>query len=457
MKGTGRDGAAVLRAASRILLPGGRTAAPGGLLVSGGTVRAAGPLAEVERLAPSGTRRIDLPGSVLLPGLVNAHVHLQMAPLPGTGGGPRHFPAGGSGAGDPFTGWLLSVIGWRRTAAPDSFSANLAAAAAESIASGTTAAGEISGPDLAAYGTTAMRLRVFVEGIGFSPAAADGAERAVREGVEKIASLSREGGRVVPGVSPHAPYTVSGGLLRRLGAVAAAAELPLQIHLAESGAERSFLADGSGPLAERLYPAVGLDVSWFRGIGTALPEWLRAAGIVRPGLSVVHNVHLRPEEAEELARGGASFVLCPRSNRNLGNGAPDVALFLDRGYVTALGTDGRASVETLSLWDEMRAALPLYRGEADGAGAAKLLLRAATEGGAKALDLPCGALAPGRAADFLAADDPGGEGEAFFLRLVERTGAAEVRHVFVDGEEAVPAEAAPAEVPAGSGGTEGGT
>ena len=149
----------------------------------------------------------------------------------------------------------------------------------------------------------------------------------------------------------------------------------------------------------------------------------------------MHNVHLSRPEIDELRAGGASFVLCTRSNAAHRNGTPDVTHFVDAGIPFALGTDSLGSVACLDLWDEMRQAAALYRGNLSGEEVSRTLFRAATENGARVLGLPSGTLFPGKPADFAAVDDPGGEdvGPAI-VRLVERGEAKGVRLTVIAGE-----------------------
>jgi cytosine/adenosine deaminase-related metal-dependent hydrolase len=150
-------------------------------------------------------------------------------------------------------------------------------------------------------------------------------------------------------------------------------------------------------------------------------EYLEQAELLRDGLLLVHNVHLSREEAGALRGGGARFVLCPRSNAALGNGAPDVTHFVDTGIPFALGTDSLGSVPDLNVWEEMRAVRSLYRGRLTEAELCRVVFRAATEYGAAALRLPGGSLRAGGAADFIVAVNPAGEGDAAIRNLVERT------------------------------------
>jgi len=419
----------VVYVASRLVAQADATFSPGAVAVSDGTVLLAGPKADVLRAAPASFPRMEFPGAAIVPGLVNAHVHLQIPRFTDVAGLPLPTPAS-------FVDWILRVIAWRLGAAPASLAENFRAAAAEALSFGTTTVGEIAGPDLPSYDGCPLRARVFAEGIGFAPHVAPEVLALVGAAIDRLEKISAENPLVRAGVSPHTLYTVGEGLLRSLAELAAAKRLPACLHLAESTAERTFLSDGGGEIASRLYPAVGKDVSWFRGLGRTIPAYLAEAGLLREGVLLVHTVHLARPEIDALRAGGACFVLCPRSNAAHGNGAPDVTHFVDAKIPFALGTDSLGSVPDLSPWEEMRAAGELYRGKKKDAVLCRELFRACTEHGTAALGLPGGILAPGEPADFAIVDDPGGDGDRFFRGLLEKTGRANVRLTVVAGQSA---------------------
>lgn len=418
-------GAAVLYTASRVVISATEIVSPGALLVRDGIVVASGRLVDVAKVAPAGALRIDWLGTAIVPGLVNAHTHLQIPSLPSDSS---------DGAEADFVDWLLNILAWRKSAAPESFAENAMRAALEAASFGTTAVGEIGGPDPSGYGGVPLRGRLFAEGIGFTPEQeADGfaAVTTALSAFDRIAELSE--GRLSTGVSPHTLYTVGDRLLRRMSALAADRRLPSVLHLAEHEAERAFLDDGTGLVATRLYKTIGRDVSFFHGLRGDLVGHLRETGLLGPSLSVVHAVHLSHDEIDTLHAAGVRFILCPRSNAGHGNGVPDVAHFVDKGIPFALGTDSLASVPDLDLFSEARAAAAVYDGELDGKSLGRVLLAAMTANGSAALSLPGGTLNVGEPADFVVIDDPGGADDAFAERMIERSTKNEVRRTVVAG------------------------
>ena len=415
--------------ASQLVVDAGTIFSPGAVAVADGNVLLTGPKADVLRAAPAGFPRMEFPGAAIVPGLVNAHAHLQIPRFTDTVGTPLPIPPS-------FVDWILQLIAWRLGATPASLAGNFRAAAAGALSFGTTTVGEIAGPELPAYAVCPLRARVFAEGIGFAPHVAAEVLALVGAAIERLEEISAGNPLVQAGVSPHTLFTVGEGLLRSLAEFAAGKELPVCLHLAESPQEMEFLAGGRGEIASRLYPSVGKDVSWFRGLGRTIPAVLAGAGLLREGVLLAHNVHLSRPEIDALRAGGARFVLCPRSNAAHGNGAPDVTHFVDAKIPFALGTDSLGSVPDLSPWEEMRAARSLYRGRKRDAALCRELFRAGTEHGAAALGLPGGILAPGEPADFTVVDDPGGTGDRFYRELLEKTSGANVRLTVVAGRPA---------------------
>jgi len=414
--------------ASRLVADADTVSSPGAVAVENGVIVAVGSSKDVEKDAPARFDRVDLPGLAILPGIVNAHTHLSIPRFPGREKDTAPSPPS-------FVEWILRVIEWRQNAPPGEFAENVENASREAFSGGTTSVGEIGGPDVSAYASIPLRARVFAEGVGFLPEAAGIVLSIVEETVARIGGFAQEGGKVCPGISPHTLYTVGPDLLRDLGALGARLGVPVAVHLAESEAEMDFLASGEGEVSARLYPAVGMDVSFFRGIGASIPSYLRTAGILKEGLILVHTVHLSRGDIDDLRAGGAAFVLCPRSNAAHRNGSPDVTFFVDKGIPFGLGTDSLGSVPSLDMWEEMRAAAGLYRGSLPGEELSRSLFCAATENGARALDLTAGRLAPGAPADFVAIDDPSRRSGSWeFSRLVDRARADGVRLTVLGGE-----------------------
>jgi cytosine/adenosine deaminase-related metal-dependent hydrolase len=192
--------------------------------------------------------------------------------------------------------------------------------------------------------------------------------------------------------APHAPYSAGPELLRRIFAAAAASGHATSIHVAEDEDELALLRDGSGRWPAVL-TALGVDPRT-RVPGQTPVAYLASLGAFageRPPL-LVHMVHAGDEDRRIARDGGATVVLCPRSNLHIGGRLPDVAALLDDGVSIAIGTDSLASTPDLSLWGEL-ATLAAHFPAVTGA----RWLDAATRGGARALGLPAlGTFTPGK-------------------------------------------------------------
>jgi aminodeoxyfutalosine deaminase len=331
----------------------------------------------------------DLGPGVLLPGLVNAHCHLELSHLAG------RLPKGGG-----FVAWVEALVGSRGGDGDGIVRARAAEAIRSMEDGGTVAVGDVSNAlvHLDLLGGSRLESVVFLELLAWDPARA----QATLEWAD--GRLSALAGSLAPNVrlrlAAHAPYSVSpalfAGLLSRHG--------PAAMHLAESSDESQFLATGEGEwpgfLERRGLGHVAFDPPGLSAVG-----YTDGLGALRPGLVAAHCVQVDGADRVLLARRGVHVALCPRSNRNLGVGLAPVPKLLAAGVRLCLGTDSLASVESLDLLEDA-ALLHRQFPQIDPAA----IVRMATAGGAEALDLPdLGTIAPGRRAALAfaeAADTP---------------------------------------------------
>ncbi len=381
-------------------LRAGRVAVEGGRIVWVGRAGEADePRAPVRDLGPG----------VLLPGLVNAHCHLELSHLAGRVPFDRGFVA-----------WVEALVAERQSADAE----DVRAAALRAIhlleERGTAAVGDVSNTlaHLDALSGSRLDAAVFVELLAWDPSRAEAILAWAEERRRSLAPLLRPG--LAVRLAAHAPHSVSSALLRLL----VERRGPAAIHLAESPEESRFLLDGGGewpPFLRRR----GLGHVVFDPPGVSPVEYLERMGALHPRLVAAHGVQVDASDRRRLARHGVHVVVCPRSNRNLGVGRADVPALLAAGIRLALGTDSLASSQTLDVLDD---AVELHRQfpALDPA----TVVRMATLGGATALGLGhLGALEPGKRAAlaFAAAEAEPEDPHAHLLsgeaRLV-RVGAA---------------------------------
>ncbi len=346
-----------------------------------GTVAAVGTRAEIRASHPDALE--ERAHGALVPGLVNAHCHLELSTLVDAVPG-----------GEGLVAWVGKLMPANRKIAPEQRRDDAARAAEAAVRFGTAGIGDV-GTTLeaaAGIGRAGMGGVMFHELLGSRDlATGDALADAAREKRETDAD-GRWPAHLGWVPAPHAPYSASPDLLRRIFAAASAAGRGTSIHVAEDRDELALLANGSGR-----WPAVlegmGIDPRP-RVSGRAPVATLAALGAFdgpSPPL-LVHMVHAGHEDRRLAREAGATVVLCPRSNLHIGGELPDVAAMLADGVPIALGTDSLASVHDLSPWGEM-ATLAAHFPSVPAA----RWLEAATRDGARALGLSAlGTFTPGK-------------------------------------------------------------
>jgi cytosine/adenosine deaminase-related metal-dependent hydrolase len=345
-----------------------------------------GRIAGVGRGQPSGKVH-DLGDTIILPGLVNTHTHLEFSDL------DRPLPAGGG-----LPAWIERVVVMRRSRAASGTdeAARLRAAVAsgleQSAAAGVTAIGEIATASHPLACREGPLVRVFREALGLSPAATRAGRSALRRDLDR---MNGEGTCI--GISPHAPYSVAESLGREVVGEAVRRRLPVMMHLAESRDEAELLATGGGDF-RTLLEQLGAWQPESPPRLLPLADWITLLAKAPRGV-VVHGTFL-PEDQTALSRlarhrDRLCVVVCPRTTLALSGRLPPVEAFRAAGIRVAIGTDSRASNPDLSVLAECRA---LVEG---GVVSPREVLTMATRHGAWALGFErrCGILAPGRPAD----------------------------------------------------------
>ena len=359
----------------------------GAVVVDGERIVAVGPVGEV---VPADAR-VRRHRGVLLPGLVNAHAHLEY--------GPPFADLATRGL--PFPAWIAELSRRRRGMDDATWLAAARGSVHALLRTGTTCVADVvtNGPGVRAAALAGLAGTSYVEAVRADDLAWP-AERA------RIEALLDGAGRPV-GVSPHALYTLSSAAFRDCCRLARDRGLRLHPHLAETQEEAELVLSGSGALARALR-AIRLEHDLLGvGSGRTPAEQADALGGLGPDVHVAHGVHLSAGDRALLRERGTAVALCTRSNQVLGAGQAPVAALLAEGSPIALGTDSLASCPDLDLLAEARACRDLAR--AQGAcpdGLDEALVRAATVDGAAAIGVEAGVLAVGARADLAVFDVP---------------------------------------------------
>ena len=395
---------------STIALTGGHVLHPDGSVTEAdvlvdqatGEIRAVGP-------DLAGDRTLSAAGGLIMPGLVNAHTHVAMTLLRGYADDKS------------LDAWLQEDI-WPAEAAlePEDVRAGTELGLLEMIRSGTTAFADMyfeMETVAEAVKSAGLRARLShgVVTVGKDEA---GAAEDVEAGLDFARwAKELESDLIQPAVSPHSLTTVNEAALEELIAGAKDLDVPLHIHANET--------------EEEVEPIVSE-----RGVRPL--EYAAEKGLLRAEDFLAHGVHLSEEEVSLLGERESSVVHCPASNMKLASGMAPVAELEAANAALALGTDGAASNNDLSMFDEMRDAALLGKLAADDAAAvpAEVVIEMATAGGASALSLPGGHIEPGAAADLIVVDFQSPRltpVHDYVSHLAYAASGSDVRHTVVDG------------------------
>ncbi len=363
------------------------------------------------RATYSAAERVSLPQHALIPGMVNLHTHAAMALM--------------RGYADelPLSQWLQQRI-WPAEAkhvSPRFVYDGTLLACAEMLRGGITCFNDMylyPGDAARAALALGMRAALGLVVIDLPTAYAADADDYIAKGLDLRDGL-RDQQLLTFCMAPHAPYSVSDKTFSRLITLAEELDLPVHMHLHETGDEiaRSLAQYGMRPL-----------------------ERLQRLGVVGPNLIAVHAIHFTPDEIALLAQNGSSVAHCPSSNLKFANGFAPVASMLQQGLTVGLGTDGAASNNRLDLFQEMRLAALLAKAVSGDAAAlpAHRALAMATLDGARALrlDHAIGSIEAGKFADLAAVEFASLEMQPSYdpiSHIVYAAGRENVSHVWVAG------------------------
>lgn len=333
---------------------------------------------------------VDLGHAAILPGLVNAHTHLELSWLR-----DRVPPRA------RFTDWVRDIVRQRLGEDPSVVRQAMAGALAEVRSTGTLLVGDISNTLASVKPLLESKIGgvVFREIIGFHRSRA---EEVLSRAAADLAGMAWTGS-LRGALAAHAPYSVSApvfsSIARRLASEAAGVT---SVHLVESPEEVEFMQTGGGPWRTLLEELHAWDPSW--EVPRCSPvEYMDRLGYLRPTTLAVHGVHATAHDLTILKQRDATLVTCPRSNQWTGAGTPPIGAFFEAGVRVAIGTDSLASAPDLSVFSELAEARRLAPEVP-----ARDLLRAATINGAGALGYgaECGSIEPGKRAGLIAVEVP---------------------------------------------------
>jgi 5-methylthioadenosine/S-adenosylhomocysteine deaminase len=371
----------------------------GAIAVDDSAIIAVGPRADILTQFPDAAQE-NFGNAAILPGLINAHSHLELTAM-------RGFLEREE---NDFFAWLLKLTLARFGMTDEDLFVSAACGAIEAARAGVTCladASSLAANSMRALKEVGLRGIVYQESFGPDPKVAEESVRKLRLQLDAIRPLQTT--LVRAGVSPHAPYTVSGRQLEMVSQLALAESLPLMMHAAESQAEKQFMENGDGMFATALQ---------LRGIvwqapGISTVRYLRDHGVLETRPLLAHCINVDQEDLDLIKASGAGIAHCPKSNAKLRHGHAPFDSFVTNRLKVGLGSDSVASNNVCDILEEARFATMLTRisgtnlnlsdsiRDEDTEVCATEALYAATLGGAQALglDQQIGALQTGMAAD----------------------------------------------------------
>lgn len=350
------------------------------------------------------THVIDLGEVALIPGLVNAHTHLEFSDL--------ERPLGDPSLG--FTRWIESVVAHRKQSLDAQGQSNKSPAIAqgisESLDAGVVALGEISSNPwpTEAYGSE-MTGVVFHEQLGNDPRQATELTAQIAERLRDFPNLNWR-----PGISPHAPYSNSLNLFQSLVNFAETSDVPVAMHLAETLEEVEFVETGKGAFAEMLD---SMGIAFNRSGAMTTSDYLHFLSKTKS--LIIHGNFLSSDELELISEYETmQVVFCPRTHAYFGHPEYPLRTMLDLGIQVAVGTDSRASNPDLNLFDDLKQiarSQPTVQCEE--------ILRMGTEYGALALGLDSqfGTLQVGKSDQMCVVQNVSGQGDPWAWLLSDES------------------------------------
>jgi len=347
----------------------------------------------IQKIAPLDTLIDEFPNatlvtlrenSLLMPGLINAHVHIE-------------FSANKTDLsyGD-FISWLYSVIENRENLINKCSKECMQKAIDSMLSNGITSFGAISSHamDLEVCANAKQNVVFFNELIGSQASMADALFTDFLARLNASKTITREGFK--PAIAIHSPYSVHPVLIRKAIEIVKTQKLPLTAHFMESQAERDWLDNSDGDFKQFFN-----DLLKQKENVSDSHEFL--ANFYETPTLLTHAVHANENELNAIANAKHTIIHCPISNRLLGNPTLNIKNLNDKHIKWIVATDGLSSNYQLDLFEEMKVSLFMHA-SAPLLEFSKALIDGVTIHAAEALGINAGEIAEGKNADMIILD-----------------------------------------------------
>lgn len=372
----------------------------------------------------------NFPHHAILPGLINAHTHLDMSLYKDFPGDPvRH-----AGVRVNYVDWLMGCLDYKRKSDLSQLREAVEWAIDESIQSGTTCVAEMGNYEgiFSVLEQKNMRGVIFPEVISFDSNVSKDLFESALAIVEKY--QEEDSDLITVGMGPYSPFTLSRNILRIMSHYCRSSQLPLMMHVAGSFSEMEFFHDSTGDIATKLFPNIGWDEMPPPHQRTPI-QHLSQIGFLDCKPILVGCVQTTDTDLDHVARSGSKIVITTRAGQYLQQGQPDFAKIMGRKIMTALGTDGIPSVDSLSLWDEMRAFVEYTAPRVSLTGQQVLAMVTSHAAAVLGLENDVGTLEKGKLADLIVVDISSipTEGD-LAMNLIRRVRDYHVHRVLIGGK-----------------------
>lgn len=404
----------------------------GAMVVEDGKILDVGEKSVLQQRYAAG-EELDFPEHALMPGLVNAHVHLAL-------GGHVNSPF------DPvrnvvpeisFIDWMLSAVDYKKRVTQEILQQVVEEGVNASLENGTTCVADMGSYDgsFRIFADKGIRAVVFPEIISYDKWLAQDLFETALALVEKYQDENNP--LITCGLAPYAAYTLSRQVLKILSSYCEHQHVPLMMHVSESFSEMEFFYNSTGEIAYKLFPKVG----WSQGLPPPFQKtpvaYLDEIGFLRAKPLLVGGSQWTPDDVQRMARSGTRAVITPRANHYLKLGQAPFNLLVEQKVPFALGTDSLASNANYSLWDEMRFLYRTLSSEGPSIFSAEDVLQLTTLKAAQVLGLQekIGSLTTGKEADYIVVSL--GENSSptdIYSHLIDHTKSFHIKRVAIAGK-----------------------